>query len=307
MDSLTTPTRHTSVAHRSTVPAIAVATAFAAAVSAAINAVLRQISVAALDIPQPQYQPLDLASVVISSALSAVAGGAFFAILTRFTSRPFRLFLPVTAAVLALSMIPAIMVNLGDPPQYPGAGVPAMLTLMVMHVVVAATLAAAMSRTRRAPAAQTGATRTSTAKRPPYGRLLLSGVALVAAITPYLADWNHTHVYNPAWPPHAKFHVGHTMLLGTVLGLLSLFYLWRRAGDRRENLRTGALIAASYWVAQAGAVTVPGSAVVDPQFADRIPTIAGMQLNQVVLDAILVALALTGYLWQRARQPQPVA
>lgn len=132
------------------------------------------------------------------------------------------------------------------------------------------------------------------------GRLLLSFVAVVAAVTPYLADWNETHIHNPAWSPHAKFHVGHTMLLGTTLGILSLYYLWRRTGDQLDNLRAGALVAAVYWIAQAGAALVPGTAVVDDEFADRIPTVAGIQVNQVILDAILLAIVLVGYRWQSA-------
>ena len=135
----------------------------------------------------------------------------------------------------------------------------------------------------------------------PYGKLLLSFVAVVAAVAPYLADWNDTHIYNAAWSPHAKFHVGHTMLLGTVLGLLSLRYLWRRTGDPQDNLRVGALFVAAYWLAQAGAILVPGTAVVDPQFADRIPTVAGVRPNQVILDAVLLILVMIGYRWQRSR------
>lgn len=137
--------------------------------------------------------------------------------------------------------------------------------------------------------------------RLPHGRLLLSFLAVVAMASPYLADWNDTHVYNLAWSPHAKFHVGHTMLLGTVLGLLSLWFLWRRTGVPADNLRVGALFGAAYWVAQAGAILVPGAATVDPQFADRMPVIGGIQLNQVIIDAILLALTVIGYRWQRAR------
>jgi hypothetical protein len=137
----------------------------------------------------------------------------------------------------------------------------------------------------------------------PYGKLLLSFVAAVAAVTPYLADWNETHIYNPTWSPHAKFHVGHTMLLGTVLGLLSLRYLWRRTGDPHDNLRVGALFVAAYWLAQAGAILVPGAAFVDPQFADQSPTVAGVRPNQVILDTILLTLTALGYWWQRTATP----
>jgi len=135
----------------------------------------------------------------------------------------------------------------------------------------------------------------------PYGRLLLSFVAVVAMVTPYLADWNDTHIYNPDWSGHAKFHVAHTMLLGTLLGLLALRYLWRRAGDPRDNLMVGALLTGVYWLAQAGAILVPGAAFVDPEFADRIPVVADIQLNQLILDVILLILTAIGYQWGRAR------
>lgn len=164
--------------------------------------------------------------------------------------------------------------------------------------ILAATAFAAVGATQR-PSAD------GVARKRPYGKLLISFVAAVTAVVPSLVDWDDTHIHNKTWSPHAKFHVGHTMAQGTVLGLLSLRYLWRRTGDPVDNLRVGALVAAAYWVAQAGAVLMPGTAMVDPQFADRIPTIAGIQTNQLHLDAILLALIAMGYRWQRAGLPNP--
>lgn len=46
---------------------------------------------------------------------------------------------------------------------------------------------------------------------PSLGRILLALVAVVTSVGGYIADWNETHVYNPRWPPHAKFHNGQTM------------------------------------------------------------------------------------------------
>jgi hypothetical protein len=40
------------------------------------------------------------------------------------------------------------------------------------------------------------------------GRILLTLVALVTGLGGYVMDWNETHVYNPHWTPHAKFHNG---------------------------------------------------------------------------------------------------
>ena len=67
------------------------------------------------------------------------------------------------------------------------------------------------------------------------GRAMISLVSLVTAAGPYRADWNETHVKNPAWPPHAKFHNGQTMSLGLALGVTSLWQLWR-APSSRESL-----------------------------------------------------------------------
>ena len=59
--------------------------------------------------------------------------------------------------------------------------------------------------------------------RAKIGKGLLTIVALITGIVPYVADWNETHIYNPKWPPHAKFHNGQTMVMGSLLGLGTQF------------------------------------------------------------------------------------
>jgi hypothetical protein len=58
-------------------------------------------------------------------------------------------------------------------------------------------------------------------------RLILSGAAIGTIIGTGRADLNATHVFNPAWPPHARFH--NATGWGTVTGsqLLALWLLWR--------------------------------------------------------------------------------
>lgn len=133
----------TDIADRETRPRpryarIATATAGAAAAGAAVNALLRSAALAVFDIPQPQFEPLHLSAVAISSIIGAGMGGMLFAFLAQWTTRPTPVFRAVVAVALVLSMIPAVMVNLGDPPRYEGSGVGAGVTLALMHLVVAA-------------------------------------------------------------------------------------------------------------------------------------------------------------------------
>lgn len=42
--------------------------------------------------------------------------------------------------------------------------------------------------------------------REKLGKLLLTFVVVVGAIVPTLNDFSSSHLFNPAWHPHARFH-----------------------------------------------------------------------------------------------------
>ena len=106
------------------------------------------------------------------------------------------------------------------------------------------------------------------------GRSLLSIVATVTACGPFIFDWNETHVYNPRWPPHAKFHNGQTMSMGLLLGLSALYFLFRHQASRtleQESLKTATLLLSLYWITQLSGVMYPGSLPVDPNLGEGFP------------------------------------
>ncbi|NBH06844.1 DUF6640 family protein [Amycolatopsis sp. SID8362] len=127
--------------------------------------------------------------------------------------------------------------------------------------------------------------------RKPLGRALISLTSLLTAVGPYRADWNETHVYNPAWPPHAKFHNGQTMSLGLALGVTSLWQLWRPSSGR-AGLDAGAALASLYWVTQVSALAYPGSRAVDPP---------GKGFPQAKVAFPALAVTALGYLLERRR------
>ncbi|MGW3007306.1 DUF6640 family protein [Streptomyces sp. NPDC001219] len=139
-------------------------------------------------------------------------------------------------------------------------------------------------------AERTDADRTKTTRtRAATGKVLLTVVAVVTGISPYLADWNETHVLNPLWPPHARFHNGQTMAMGTLLALATLYFVWRRRGDARTNLHAATGFAALYWVSQAAAILYPGAAYFDPEFDTPDMYLVGLPV-QAILELVMFGL-----------------
>lgn len=128
------------------------------------------------------------------------------------------------------------------------------------------------------------------------GKILITIVALWATGGSYIFDWNHTHIYNPRWPPHAKFHNAQTMLLGTMIGLLSLWVLWSQKSDKIAAMRLAIILASLYWITQVGAIFFPGTALVDPEFA-----YPGQLPAQLIVDVVMLGMLGVAYLLEMKR------
>ena len=128
------------------------------------------------------------------------------------------------------------------------------------------------------------------------GAWIITLVAVFTIISPYVFDWNQTHIYNPHWTPHAKFHNAQTMLLAVVLGASALWFTWRPARDisaQKVQLRAAVVFAVAYWITQLGSVFFPGTALIDPEFAaNAIPF-------QPIVDVVIFILLGIAYAWER--------
>jgi hypothetical protein len=158
---------------------------------------------------------------------------------------------------------------------------------------------------------------------PTLGKTLITLVAVATSTGCFMADWNETHIYNPAWPPHAKFHNGQTMSMGLLLGLATVWYLYAPvklpiptsgkvgAGERGNdgiwravqrdaelaNLQTVGLLGALYWVTQASAYLYPGSGAFDSD-----PGVDGRDhWVQAKLDTVLLTMLSVGWWLERKR------
>lgn len=137
------------------------------------------------------------------------------------------------------------------------------------------------------------------------GKIFLTIDAIGLLFGAPIADYNHTHIFNPRWPPHAKFvlpyslthpapggrmlrhltanpprrfHGAQTISLSVLLGLATLYYTWRPslqpastlpavAKQRKQDALTVAIFTGTiYWVAGLVSILYPGTDGIDPEF-----------------------------------------
>ncbi|MGL5839239.1 MAG: DUF6640 family protein [Sphingorhabdus sp.] len=135
-------------------------------------------------------------------------------------------------------------------------------------------------------------------QRRTIGRWLLGFVITATVVVVAIADvFNATHLFNPAWPPHARFH--NAMQAGTLL-LMSAASLW---GLARHNHVLAALAPATFWPGLFIALPVPGTSVhASPELA-QLP----IPINLAIAAASLALTALGYWLASSDKRVAPEA
>lgn len=134
---------------------------------------------------------------------------------------------------------------------------------------------------------------THSARAELLGKAMVTAVAAAAPVGAVAADWNRTHLYNPTWPAHAKFHDAQTTAPAAELAAVSMWQLWGRRGITPSRLRWVVVTAAMYWISQSLAGLFPNTALADGQ--GEPTTILGVRVNQLTAQAlVLLPLLLTG-------------
>ena len=130
------------------------------------------------------------------------------------------------------------------------------------------------------------------------GKAILTFVIAVFPVINVLADWNQTHLFNPAWHPHARFHAAVMSFIVWGVAAIALWLLWRRSTEPELGNKAAALLALTLWTPFLYADhLVPGSSqLVNYPEPVPVPQVAGITLYpQVVLALISVVLIAAGY------------
>jgi uncharacterized protein DUF6640 len=127
-------------------------------------------------------------------------------------------------------------------------------------------------------------------------RILYTLVGITMPVGSFWADYNDTHIFNPNWPPHAKFHDGQTLSMSILLGLMTILFAWKKTKDQTSAVVAASGFAAVYWISQGAAILYPGTAFFDPQFVTPNSFPFGIALQVYIEIAHLALIALASWL-----------
>ncbi|MEM6309557.1 MAG: DUF6640 family protein [Pseudomonadota bacterium] len=125
------------------------------------------------------------------------------------------------------------------------------------------------------------------------------GVSLITifyGFVPAFADLNETHLFNPLWSAHARFHGAWFLAFAAGVALISLYLMWWR-DDVFVPIFLGLMFAIGFWIATVFGPAY-GGALVDPN--GHVQTIAGVEANMFLFSAVTIlliaALGLAGWI-----------
>lgn len=124
------------------------------------------------------------------------------------------------------------------------------------------------------------------------GKMLLTFAALFTIIIPSIMDLNSTHMTNPLWAPHARFHWSIQWFSITFLNCIALYLLWGNYKEKNSRLALSiaALSPALFWGSFFPSLLMPGTS----PWPDGMEPFMHLPPN-VYIAGLMVAICLFGY------------
>ena len=138
------------------------------------------------------------------------------------------------------------------------------------------------------------------------GKSLLTFLLGAYPVINVLADWNKTHIFNPTWPPHARFHIAYGSVIAWSAVAIAIWLLWRRSTEPEVGVRVALLVQLALWTPFLYlTLLVPGTSLslgaASPVVQHKI---AGVVIEPQVVIAIIFHLLIA---WGYRLASRPVA
>lgn len=132
-------------------------------------------------------------------------------------------------------------------------------------------------------------------------KILITIAAIITIILPSIMDLNSTHMTNPLWAPHARFHWSIQWYSITALNIIALYLLWGRYADKGSRLALvmAGLAPVLFWGSFFPSMLMPGTST----WPDGLEPFMLVPPNVIIAGIMtlmsLIAIALDG----RSRAP----
>ena len=114
----------------------------------------------------------------------------------------------------------------------------------------------------------------------------VSAITIFYGLVPAIADLNETHLFNPLWNEHARFHGAWFLAFAAGVALIALFLIWVR-DDVLLPITFGLMFVAGFWVATVFG-PLYGGALADEN--GYIQTILGIESNMFLFSVVSILL-----------------
>lgn len=127
------------------------------------------------------------------------------------------------------------------------------------------------------------------------GRIILTS-SLALGIVAFVAfQWNATHVFNPKWHPHARFHAVQLGLFFIVLSGIGLWLTWGSGVSMPAAAWLAAGVPLAFWSGEFVALLVPGTdPSPDPANPNTFPLFGRHIHGNLAFSGAMIVLSFLG-------------
>ncbi len=127
------------------------------------------------------------------------------------------------------------------------------------------------------------------------GKALLSFSLVTGALVSVGVDWNQSHLFNPAWPGHARFHDAAMLNLLVGVSAVALWLLWRKSSEPIIGQKVALLVPVIFWSAFFWVTwVIPGTDLAARE-EDHLHLGSITYYPNVIVAAFYVTVSVVGY------------